>query len=142
MYTAQMLEVAIRLATNAHGGQFDKAGQPYILHPLRVMLSMMTIEEKIVAVLHDVVEDTDVTLENLKMFFPDEIVDAIETLTHREGENYHDYIMRISQGSSLARRVKMADLRDNMNRDRIPFPSERDLRRWAKYETAYKVLTS
>ena len=142
MYTPEMLEVAIRIAANAHGGQLDKAGQPYILHPLRVMFSMFTLEEKIVAVLHDVVEDTAVCLEDLANIFPEEIVNAVETLSHLDGEDYEMYIQRIAQGPSLAKRVKMADLRDNMNRDRIPFPSERDLRRWAKYGTAYKVLTS
>lgn len=142
MVTPTDLGTAIELATNAHAGQFDKAGQPYILHPLRVMFSMFTIEEKIVGVLHDTVEDTHVTLEKIAVLFPKNIVDAIDALTHRDGENYEAYILRIKRSSSLAVRVKLADLRDNMNKDRIPFPSERDVRRWQKYERAYSVLTS
>lgn len=135
-----MLDTAICLATLAHSGQKDKAGQPYILHPIRVMFSMFSLEEKIVAMLHDVVEDTSVTLVDLARHFPLIIVDAVESLTHRDGEKYEEYIERVKQ-NSLATRVKLGDLKDNMNKDRIPFPSERDVRRWEKYERAYTYLT-
>lgn len=136
---------AITIATLAHDlaeNNKDKAGQPYILHPLRVMFSMFTLDEKIVAVLHDVAEDTAVTLSDLEQQFSAHIIEALQRLTHIPGESYEEYILHIKRGPSLAVRVKLADLRDNMNKDRIPFPSERDRKRWEKYERAYEVLTS
>ena len=141
MVSVSDLDRAIVFATVAHAGQLDKAGQPYILHPLRVMFSMFTLEEKIVGVLHDVVEDTTLTLDLLSRNFPTEIVIAVDALTHRDGEIYEDYIVRIKSSSSLAVRVKLADLKDNMNKDRIPYPSERDTKRWEKYQRAYDELT-
>lgn len=140
--TSDLLGKAITLAILAHYGQLDKAGQPYILHPIRVMMSLFTVEEKIVGILHDVAEDTNVTLDDLSRIFPTNIIVAVDALTHRLNESYEDYIIRIRDTSKLAVRVKLADLRDNMNKDRIPFPSERDVRRWQKYERAYAVLTS
>lgn len=140
--TARDLDRAILIATLSHNGQVDKAGEPYILHPIRVMMRMTTHEEKIVAILHDVIEDTALSLPSLSHEgFGNEILDAIDTLTHRDGENYEEYIRRIKNGPDLARRVKLADLADNSNRSRIPFPSERDIRRWMKYEKAYQTLT-
>lgn len=141
--TVEMLDKAIQVAVNAHAGQMDKAGQPYILHPMRVMMSLFTLEEKIVGILHDVVEDTTVTMHDLVVVykFPSTILYAVEALTHRDGESYTDYILRVKK-CPLAVRVKLADLKDNMNKDRIPFPSERDVKRWEKYERAYAVLTS
>lgn len=138
--TPDLLGKAIAIATLAHDGQLDKAGQPYILHPIRVMMSMFTLEEKIVGITHDVPEDTTVSLDDLSRIFPTNIIVALDALTHREGESYEDYILRVKT-NSLATRVKLADLRDNMNKDRIPYPSDRDRKRWEKYERAYKVLT-
>jgi guanosine-3',5'-bis(diphosphate) 3'-pyrophosphohydrolase len=109
---AQLLSKAIALASTAHGSQRDKQGEPYILHPLRVMFSCQTPEERIAAVLHDIVEDTDITLEALAVDFPPAIVDAVDALTHRKGEKYLQYIERLAP-NNIARAVKIADIRDN-----------------------------
>ena len=95
MTLPEFLETAIRLSVNLHAGQFDKAGKPYILHPLRVMNAVNTIEEKIVAVLHDTVEDTDLTLYELEdtFGFPHNIVEAVGLLTKIKGDPYKGYIL-------------------------------------------------
>ena len=104
------LEDAISLAMEAHRGQRDKAGAPYILHPLRVMLSMETETEMIVAVLHDVVEDGGITIDDLrKAGYSGEIVNAIDHLTRLDGEEYDQFIDRV-KGNPLARKVKIVDL--------------------------------
>ncbi|MBQ7102918.1 MAG: HD domain-containing protein [Anaerotignum sp.] len=131
-----MLEKAMKLAEKAHRGQVDKGGHPYILHPKRVMEICETEEEKITALLHDVMEDTAYTQEDLrKEGFSEEILTALICLTHREGEGYMEYIERICQ-NPLAVRVKYADLRDNMDLSRIPHPTEKDAARLEKYKKA------
>lgn len=135
---------AIELAAQIHDGQTDKGGTPYILHPLRVMLKMATDEERIVAVLHDVIEDSDgrVTLERLtSMGFSGEITEALDALTKRPGEAYGDYIQRLKAASALARKVKLADLEDNMDLARIAEPSAQDRERVEKYRAAYVELS-
>lgn len=139
------LEDAILLATTLHRGQVDKAGAPYILHPLRVMLDpIITSEsERIVAVLHDVMEDCDITFEKLvEMGYSEEVVDALRFLTKlpEEEGKYFDFIGRINAGPVLARRVKIADLRDNSNLSRIPNPTEADYARQKKYLRALQIL--
>jgi (p)ppGpp synthase/HD superfamily hydrolase len=135
-----MLKKAISLAEKAHQGQVDKGGHPYILHPKRVMEKCETTEEKIVAMLHDVMEDTDYTADDLrKEGFSEEIITALLYLTHREGEGYMEYIERICE-NSLAVRVKYADLQDNMDLSRIPDPTEKDLARLEKYKLAKKRI--
>lgn len=130
------LEKAILIAATAHQGQTDKAGTPYILHPLRVMFNCNTEEEQICAVLHDVIEDTTITLENLRAEgFKEEIITALNALTKRKNENYDDYIDRILQ-NKLACHVKLADLSDNMNLSRISHPTEEDYQRVEKYSIA------
>jgi len=109
------LEDAIALACRAHRGQVDKAGKPYILHPLRVMLRLEDPAAQIVAVLHDVVEDTPVTLADLRAEgYSGEICDAVDCLTRRPGEAYEAFISRAA-ANPLSRRVKLADLEDNMD---------------------------
>ena len=131
-----MLKKAISLAEKAHQGQVDKGGHPYILHPKRVMEKCKTTEEKIAAILHDVLEDTDYTAEDLrKEGFSEEIITALLCLTHQEGEGYMEYIERICE-NPLAVRVKYADLQDNMDLNRIPEPTEKDLARLEKYKLA------
>jgi (p)ppGpp synthase/HD superfamily hydrolase len=136
-----LLEKAILIATHAHKDQVDKGGAPYILHPIAVMSRVSSIEAKIVAILHDVIEDTPVTLEQLRTEnFPDNVLSALLLLTHSEDEPYFSYIERISK-HSLAKEVKIADLEENMNLERIPKPSRKDLERVQKYQSAYRKLT-
>lgn len=134
------LEKAIGIAAEAHTGQRDKAGAPYILHPLRMMLRMQTDEERIVAVLHDVVEDSDWTLDGLRAEgFSDAVVEAVDALTRQEGESYEAFVVRAGQ-LSLARRVKLADLEDNMDTTRLGAITEVDEARLARYERARQHL--
>ena len=137
------LEKAIRLATQSHAKirQKDKAGKPYILHPLRIMVRMRTEAEMMAAVLHDVVEDTGWTLDALrKEGFPEEVVEAVDCLTQRKGEAYKDFIERLKP-NLIARRVKLADLEDNMDVKRITRLSDRDTQRINKYLRFWKVLS-
>ncbi len=130
------LEKAILIATTTHQGQTDKAGAPYILHPLRVMFNCKTEDERICAVLHDVIEDTAVTFESLIVEgFKEEIIAALDALTKRKNETYDDFINRIQQ-NKLACHVKLADLSDNMNLSRISNPTEQDYQRVEKYRIA------
>lgn len=138
---SSMLEKAIHLAGAAHAGQVDKAGKPYILHPLRLMLRFSSEEEMIVAALHDVVEDGGVTFEQLRTHgFAQAIVAAVDCLTRRDGESYEDFIARI-KANNLARKVKIEDIRDNLDLTRLAAVSENDLLRAAKYHKALGVLT-
>jgi (p)ppGpp synthase/HD superfamily hydrolase len=131
------LEDAIALAERAHRGQVDKAGKPYIGHLKRVMNTLDSEEEKTIGVLHDLVEDTDYTADDLKeMGYSDEIVEALVCLTKREGEHYEQFIDRVKT-NPIARKVKIVDLKDNMNLERIPSPSAKDLERLEKYRAAF-----
>ena len=136
------LERAIALAARAHEGQVDKAGAPYILHPLRMMLSVDTPEARMAAVLHDVVEDTAVTLEQLRAEgFPESVIGAVDALTKREAEedDYESFIQRAGT-NAIARQVKLADLRDNCDVSRIAQPTEKDWKRIEKYRAAIDYL--
>lgn len=134
------LEKAIAIALEAHTGQKDKGGHSYILHPLRVMMQMETEEGRIAGVLHDVVEDSDMTPEGLlDAGVASEVVAAVEVLTKREGEAYTDFIGRVGK-NPLATLVKIADLRDNSDLSRIPDPSEKDRERVEKYALALRAL--
>lgn len=136
------LEQAIELAALAHRGQVDKRGEPYILHPLRVMQhSYPDQEAMIVAVLHDTVEDTFVTEEELlARGCPVHLVEAIHLLTRREGDTYKQFIERLA-GNPLARKVKIKDLEDNMSKERNPPPvDEKTARRLLKYRRAHAYL--
>lgn len=134
------LEEAIALATRAHQGQTDKAGAPYILHPFRIMQRMDSEEAKMVAVLHDVVEDTPVTLKELRaMNFSETVVTAIDSLTRRAEESYEAFIERVKL-NPLARKVKLADLEDNMDLQRLQHITDRDKQRWHRYAKASTTL--
>ncbi|HLL81001.1 MAG TPA: hypothetical protein VK420_00060 [Longimicrobium sp.] len=134
------LEDAIALAASAHRGQVDKAGQPYILHPLRLMLRLESDAERMTAVLHDVVEDTAVSLDQLAgLGYPREVLDALELLTRRPTDTYEAFIERVS-GNALARRVKLADLEDNMDVRRLPAVTAKDAERLARYRAAWARL--
>jgi (p)ppGpp synthase/HD superfamily hydrolase len=135
-----LLEKAIAIAVGAHFGQKDKFGVPYILHPLRMMCRLDSEAEKIVAILHDVVEDTQWTFEDLKREgFPDKIIQALDCVTKREGEAYEDFVKR-SARNPLARRVKLADLEDNMDLRRLKGVAPKDAKRLAKYLAAWRQL--
>ena len=134
------LERAIEIAAKAHAGQVDKAGAPYVFHPLRMMLAVSSPEARMAAVLHDVVEDTDVTFEQLQAEgFPTPVLEAVEALTRREGEDYEVFIRRVAP-NPVAREVKLADLRDNSDLSRIAEPTERDRERIEKYRRAIAYL--
>ena len=136
-----MLQKAIQIATEAHKGQLDKSGKDYIGHPLRVMEMGRTEEEKIVGVLHDVVEDTSWTFEALEAEgFSPEVIAALRCVTKlSENENYDDFIERVKK-NPLAVAVKINDLTDNMDIRRLPYLSDKDVKRLKKYLKAYKKL--
>ena len=138
----KMLSAAIAFATAAHDGQTDKAGKPYIMHPLRVMAHVSATEEKITAVLHDVLEDTGYTAEDLKkeLNLPDSIMTALLLLTRTPGIDYMDYVKKLSS-CPLAVAVKLADLNDNMDLSRLPRVTPKDLARQEKYRRAVELLS-
>ena len=137
------LETAIRIAVNAHAGQKDKSGTPYITHPLRLMAAVDGDHAKIVAVLHDVVEDTKVTLEDLRREgFHSDVIDAIECVTHVPKDSYADYVVAC-KNNLIAKQVKLADLADNYRPDRCLIREkyiDRDLSRLHRYILSYKFL--
>ncbi len=135
------LDKAILIAAQAHADQKDRYEKPYILHPIRLMMNVDSEQDKIVAILHDVVEDSDWTLEGLRdeEGFTTEIVAAVDCLTRRDGEPYVDYIERL-KSNRIARKVKLADLEDNMDLRRINEVSENDLKRLEKYHQAWRLL--
>lgn len=134
------LERAIELAARAHAGQRDKGGHPYILHPLRVMQAVSSQAERIAAVLHDIVEDTAITFDDLLAEgFSVEVVDAVRALTKFDGETREQAARRIVR-NPIARAVKLADIADNMDLSRIPNPTERDFERLRQYEVARGIL--
>jgi hypothetical protein len=138
------LERAVSFAARAHAGQVDKAGRAYIFHPLRMMERVKTTEQKMAAVLHDVVEDCGVTLEQLRAEgFPQGVVDAVDNLTKRvvDGaeESYEEFIRRAAE-HPIARHVKLADLEDNMDLSRIATPTAKDFARVEKYRAAKVVI--
>ncbi|MED3550139.1 GTP pyrophosphokinase [Cytobacillus praedii] len=134
------LERAIQIAVEAHYGQKDKGNSPYILHPLRVMHNVKEYNEKIIAVLHDVIEDTNVTLDDIRNEgYPEEILFALDCITKRKGEVYKDYLERVKQ-SELSRIMKLADLEDNCDLSRINFPVQKDFDRVQKYKASLAAL--
>ena len=134
------LEHAVAIATQAHAGQVDKAGEPYIEHPLRVMRAMVTESERIVAVLHDVVEDTTVTLEQLRdEGFSEDVLAAVDALTKRPGESRMQAAAR-AKLNPIARRVKLADNADNQDMTRIANPTDKDRARIAEYKAIRAFL--
>ena len=136
-----IIEKAIEIALNAHAGQKDKAGKAYILHPLRVMAKMDTEEEMAVAVLHDVIEDSATTKEQLLAEgIPHRVVEAVQTLTKSSGESYVQFIDRVLE-NELAAKVKKVDIEDNLDILRLKTISNTDLERVAKYHAAWVRLS-
>lgn len=137
-----LLTKAIQIATDAHKDQTDKSGKPYLGHVTRVMQAGQSIEEKIVGVLHDVVEDTDWTFEKLlEAGFPASIVDAIRCLTKKSEEEPYDLFIERVKTNPLAVAVKLNDLADNMNLTRLECLPNRDVARIRKYHKAYRELS-
>jgi len=136
------LERAIQIAVEAHAGAKDRGGKAYILHPISVMMRCETDEEKIVAILHDVVEDTDWTFEALREEgFTETIIEALKTVTkHSDDEDYDEFIQR-SLKNEIGRKVKIADLRENLDVTRIGKLTDKDIERINKYKRALNVLT-
>lgn len=140
---------ALWIADKAHKGQKDKAGKEYIFHPMRVADALANdkrlslterTEGSIVGMLHDVVEDTDITIEYLReQGFPENILFAIDCLTRRDGENYQDFIVRCGK-SRIAMRVKIADLEDNLDIKRLKHVTEKDIERINRYLEARRYL--
>ena len=140
MILVNKLELAYAIALVAHKGQVDKVGVDYINHPLTVSKNCTTEKEKIVALLHDVIEDTKVTKEDLLLFFDGEIVEAVCLLTHKEEDSYMDYLAKIKT-NPIAKAVKIQDLKHNMDLSRFTNPSEKDYERnEKKYKPALAFL--
>ncbi len=136
------LEKAIELAAKYHAGQVDKAGLPYILHPLAVMARVDGIETKTVAVLHDIIEDTPITAENLSQLgFSDTVVSAVVALTKTKGMTRTEAAYQ-AKANPIARVVKLADLAENMDLGRIPNPTAKDYQRLQEYQQVKKILQS
>ena len=136
----EQFQIALELAVEKHKNQTDKAGNPYILHPLHVMENVNSKEGNIVAILHDIIEDTDVTEDYLlKIGLSKRIVDAVVALTRSKDMDYQEYIKNLSS-NPLAKEVKLADLEHNMDLKRLPTLEEKDLERNRKYQIAYHYL--
>lgn len=139
------LAMCVDIATRAHERQLDKAGRPYIGHPLRVMSRVEGLHTQMAAVLHDVLEDTTVTSEELRdRGVPDPVIDAVETLTRRTGESYESFVRRIVEsGDPIALQVKHADIADNTDPDRLAeLPEDTRARLTKKYRAALRILGS
>ena len=142
MIYTKMTKVALKLCFDAHKDQTDKSGMPYVFHPFHLAEQMKDEATTIVALLHDVVEDTDYTIEDLrKMGFSEEVLEAITLMTHAPEVPYMDYVARIKT-NSIARAVKLADLRHNSDSTRLEVLTEFDLRREEKYKKAILFLES
>lgn len=134
------VERAIEIAAVAHKGQIDKAGEPYILHPLRLLQAAQTEDERVVAVLHDVVEDTDWTIDQLRdEGLTEAQAAALDAITRRISETYEEFIERAGS-NELARAVKILDLKDNADMSRFGSPTQKDLERPDKYRRALRYL--
>ena len=139
MINTKLTRKAMIIAYNAHKNQFDKSGVPYIYHPIHVAEQMKTENECIVALLHDVVEDTEITLEQLESIFSDEIIEPLKLLTKDNITSYYDYIMRIMK-NPRAKSVKIEDLKHNLDLTRLDVITEDDIKRENRYKKALTIL--
>lgn len=139
IYTS-MTKAALKLCFEAHKDQLDKSGLPYVYHPFHLAEQMDTEEETCVALLHDVMEDTDYTADDIRAVgMSDPVMEALHLMTHDSKVAYMDYVAALAE-NPLARKVKMADLRHNMDVTRLEKVTEKDLARKQKYEKAYAIL--
>ncbi|MBP3463523.1 MAG: HD domain-containing protein [Clostridia bacterium] len=140
MIYTDLTKKAMTIAYNAHMGQINKKEEtPYIFHPIHLAEQMDTEEECIVALLHDVVEDTDVEMEDLEKEFSDTVITALKLLTHDKNVDYMEYVTKI-KSNPIARKVKLADLSHNMDRTRLKKITEEDIKRIEKYKMARNIL--
>lgn len=139
MIYTEKTERAMQIAYQAHHGQVDKSEVPYIFHPFHLAEQMDTEEECIVALLHDTVEDTYVTIEQLEKEFSSNIIQAIKLLTHDKSVDYLEYVANLKD-NPIARKVKLADLRHNSDPTRMRNPTEKDRLRQEKYKKAIEIL--
>lgn len=138
----ELFDRALQIAIRAHEGQMDKSGREYVMHPIRVAERCKDLRAKIVALLHDTIEDTDVTPDYLhSQGFPDEIIEGVLSVTKREGESYEDFVSRAAL-NPLGREVKRADLEDNMDIRRLETISDDDVNRLRIYLKAWHYLNS
>ena len=136
----KLIETSLTIALRAYAGKVDKAGREYILHPLRVMAKMKTDEEMSVALLHDVLEDSEITAEELHTEgIPAQVVEAVQYLSKHENEDYQDFVARLKK-NELAAKVKLADIEDNIDVLRLNSLGENDLARIKKYHSAWRFL--
>lgn len=137
-----MINIALSIAKKAHAGQVDKAGVDYIQHPLYVASQVKTEQEKAVALLHDVLEDSDITAADLLAYgLSNEVVTAVQTLTKKKGQSYQDYLEKV-KSNNLARVVKLADLKHNSDLSRLKTVSNTDYERVKKYKNAIRYLST
>lgn len=142
MLYSQNIKKAINIAFKAHEGQYDKGGYPYIMHPLHLAEEMTTENEVITALLHDVLEDSEISLDFIKeQGFSEDVTNALVSLTRRKDEEYSEYIKRIKNTGGIALSVKKADLQHNMTLGRLENLTEKDKERLIKYKVSYKELT-
>ena len=142
MIYTPVTKIALKLCFEAHKDQVDKSGMPYVFHPFHLAEQMTDEETTVVALLHDVIEDTDYTLEDLtEMGFSENVLRAISLMTHDEGVPYMDYVARI-KANPIARAVKLADLRHNSNISRLDKVGTSDFERVEKYKKAINLLES
>ena len=140
IYTS-LTKKALQLSFEAHKNQVDKSGMPYVYHPFHLAEQMKTEETVIVALLHDVVEDTDYTLDNIRaMGFPDSVVKALALMTHDKSVPYMDYVAKIKD-NPIAKAVKLADLKHNSDLTRLEMVDEKALKRVEKYTEAIELLS-
>lgn len=139
MINTKLTRKAMIIAYEAHKNQVDKSGVPYIYYPIHVAEQMDTENECIIALLHDVVEDTNVTFKQLEEVFSKEIIDILKLLTREENIEYDEYIKRI-KNNSIACKVKIADLTHNLDKTRLDFVTEVDVKRNEKYKKALQIL--
>lgn len=141
MIYTDLTKKALKLCFEAHKNQYDKSGMPYVFHPFHLAEQMTTEETTVVALLHDVVEDTDYTIADLtEMGFPKAITDAIGLMTHEKGVDYFEYVAAIKE-NPIAKAVKIADLTHNSDLSRLDEVTEKALNRREKYQKALKMLT-
>lgn len=139
MINTKLTRKAMLIAYNAHMNQFDKAGVPYIYHPIHLAEQMDTEVECIVALLHDVIEDTNTKIEELEANFPNEVIEAIKLLTHDKNVDYMDYIKEIKK-NPIAKKVKIEDLKHNSDESRLDKITMKDIIRREKYKKALEIL--